>query len=380
MPLGEVSSVMSTVWDADTHIAEPPEMWNFLDPEWYPRRPVIVAVPEDTQYGASDHMWLIDGQIFPKPAGRGGNRLVTPTAQSSVRNHGDNKARELLDLPARFADMQATQVDMHVVYPTLFLAYLTLDVAYEVALCKAYNRFLADVADRSDGKIRWVVVPPLRDVGATLQELRFGKEHGACGVFFRGIEGDRTLDDPYFFPIYQEAEALDLPICVHQGQGAPALNNLVDIQRSHTFTHGRLPPLVAFRNIVANCIPELFPKLRWGFIETGLSWIPFVLYQLQGTRRADPTFWGPRLFEEYNIWVSYELGEDLLYGLQYIGEDHVVVGTDYGHHTPGTTDRLAADPSAQVHMINNLRSRPELSPELLDKLLVHNSVRLYCGA
>jgi len=368
---------MGNVWDADTHIAEPPEMWQYLDPEWYPRRPVVVQVPEDTQYGGVDHMWLIDGQIFPKPAGRGGNLLVTPTAQSNVRTRLDVKARELLDLPMRFEDMQATHVDRHVVYPTLFLAYLTSDVAYDVALCKAYNRFLASVYDQADGRIRWVVVPPLRDVDATLEELRFGRDYGACGVFFRGIEGDRTLDDPYFFPVYREAEALDLAICVHQGQGAPALNNLIDIKRSHTFTHGRLPPLVAFRNIVANRIPELFPGLRWGFIEAGASWVPFVLYQLSGTRPADPTFWGPRLFAEYRIWVSYELGEDLPYLLTYVGEDHLVVGTDYGHHTPGTTDRLAADPSAQVHMVSNLRARSDVSQELLDKLLIHTPARLY---
>src|SRR5829696_1302929 len=184
---GEVSSLMRTVWDADTHIAEPPEMWNFLDPEWYPRRPVIVSLPEDTQYGASDHMWLIDDQIFPKPAGRAGNILVTPTAQSSVRKYTHTKARELLDVPTRFADMQATHVEVQLVYPTLFLAYLTWDVAYEVALCQASNQFMADVSDRSNGKIRWVVVPPLRDVNATMQELRFGKQHGARGVFFRGI-------------------------------------------------------------------------------------------------------------------------------------------------------------------------------------------------
>ena len=79
---GEVSSAMRTVWDADTHIAEPPEMWDFLDPEWYPRRPVIVSVPEDTRYGTNDHMWLIDGQIFPKPAGRGGN---PPPSRSMIR-------------------------------------------------------------------------------------------------------------------------------------------------------------------------------------------------------------------------------------------------------------------------------------------------------
>jgi hypothetical protein len=56
------------------------------------------------------------------------------------------------------------------------------------------------------------------------------------------------------------------------------------------------------------------------------------------------------------------------------------VGTDYGHHTPGTTDRLAADPSAQVHMVNNLRDRTDLPTELLEKLLVHNPARLYGGA
>src|SRR5438876_2359698 len=198
---------MKTVLDADTHIAEPPEMWDFLDTEWYPRRPVVVQVPEDTQYGGSDHMWLIDGQIFPKAAGRGGNLLVTPTAQKSVRDRVDVKARELLDLPTRYADMKTTSVDVQVVYPTLFLAYLTFDVAYEVALCRAYNRYLAHATSPSDGRIKWVVVPPLRDIGASIEELHFGSEHGACGVFFRGIEGDRTLDDPYFFPVYREAEA-----------------------------------------------------------------------------------------------------------------------------------------------------------------------------
>ena len=285
---------MAGILDADTHIAEPLEMWDCLDPEWRPRRPVIVQVPDDTLYQESDHMWLIDGQIFPKSAGRGGNRLVTPTAQTGVQRRADVKSRELTDLALRFEAMVMTGVEAQVVYPTLFLAFLTFDAELEVALCRAYNRFLAGVSERSEGRIRWVVVPPLRDIDASIAELRFGREHGACGVFFRGIEKDRTLDDPYFFPVYEEAQALDLAICVHQGQGAPGLNNLVDITRSHTFTHGRLPPLSAFRNIVANRIPELFTELRFGFIETGASWVPFVLHQLSGTMQVDADWWGPR--------------------------------------------------------------------------------------
>ena len=33
----------------------------------------------------------------------------------------------------------------------------------------------------------------------------------------RGHEIDALLSDPALFPIYQEAERLDLPICVHAG-------------------------------------------------------------------------------------------------------------------------------------------------------------------
>jgi predicted TIM-barrel fold metal-dependent hydrolase len=337
---------------------------------------VVVSVPDDTLYGTSDHMWLIDGQIYPRIAGRGGNSLVTPTSQTRVKDRVDRKARELMDLPMRFEDMKVQGVDGQVVFPTLFLAYLTHDVAYEVALSKAYNRFMANVYAESEGIIRWVVVPPLRDVEATIAELRFGKANGACGVFFRGIEGDRTLDDPYFFPVYEEAQALDLAITVHQGQGAPALNNLIDVTRSHTFTHGRIPPIVAFRNLVQNKVPMNFPTLRWGFIETGATWVPFAMYQLQGTMKADPSFWGPKLFEDNRMWISYEVGEDYEYLVRYIGEDHLVVGTDYGHHNPATNDRLASDPSAQTHMIATLRNS-SIASSVVDRILIDNPNALY---
>ena len=68
---------MLGVVDADTHIAESEGIWEFIDEEMYPRRPVLVSVPDDTLYDASNAFWLIDGDIFPKPSGKGGFRLVT---------------------------------------------------------------------------------------------------------------------------------------------------------------------------------------------------------------------------------------------------------------------------------------------------------------
>jgi predicted TIM-barrel fold metal-dependent hydrolase len=365
---------MANIIDADTHIAEPREMWQVLEPEWYPRRPVVVEVPSDTAYTTSNHMWLIDGQVYPRTAGKGGMFLVTPMSQEPGQDPLDAKARELTDLDLRLHDMDRLGADLQVVYPTLFLTFLTHDVHFEVALCKAYNRFLADVYSRCPDRLRWVVVPPLRNIDATIREIQFGKAHGAVGVFFRGIEKDLTLDDPYFFPVYEEAQALNLSLCIHQGSGSPALNMLVDIQRSHTFTHGRLPPLVAFRNLVANKIPELFPGLRWGFIETGASWIPFVLHQLKGVVRTASDFWGPKLFEAYNMWISYEVAEDLPYLVQYIGEDHIVTGTDYGHHGRAG---VPGDPSAQLNLVTELRSQEAYPSRLVDKLLSDNPKVLY---
>ena len=42
-----------------------------LEPAFLPRRPIMLKVPSDTWYGNRDAFWLIDGEIYPKPAGEG---------------------------------------------------------------------------------------------------------------------------------------------------------------------------------------------------------------------------------------------------------------------------------------------------------------------
>ena len=52
------------------------------------------------------------------------------------------------------------------------------------------------------GRLRWVAVPPLMQLDKAAEELKFSKEHGASGIVMRGFEGDRHLNNPYFFPLY----------------------------------------------------------------------------------------------------------------------------------------------------------------------------------
>ena len=42
-----------------------------IDEKMAPRRPVLVDLPDDTWFGDRNALWLIDGNIFPKPAGMG---------------------------------------------------------------------------------------------------------------------------------------------------------------------------------------------------------------------------------------------------------------------------------------------------------------------
>jgi predicted TIM-barrel fold metal-dependent hydrolase len=361
---------MSGVLDADTHIAESEAMWNFIEKDMYPRRPVLARIPDDTWYKERNAFWLIDSEIFPKPAGKASFSLITPSAQKRESGRGDIHlaVRELTDPLARLKDMDKIGVDAQVIYPTLFLVYLTDDGALETALCRAYNRFLADACAKAPERLKWVMIPPLRDRQAALAEIRWAKENGAVGIFFRGMEGNLTLDDPYLQPIYALAEEVDLAICIHTGSGSRHLMQLFDVERNHTFAHNRILPVVAFRDLVANRIPEKFPRLRFGFIEAAATWVPYVWHVLKRSVRGDLKNKDPReLFREYRFWVACEADEELPHLLNYIGEDHLVIGSDYGHN----------DPSKEPDFVNNMRAREDVPPEVIEKILCENARRLY---
>jgi len=99
------------VLDADTHIAETEAMWDFLDPEWRARRSVVISVPKDIQYGRTDHMWLIDGSIYPRTTGKGGMLLVTPISDERRKVMLDGASRELADIGARPQDYELGEND-----------------------------------------------------------------------------------------------------------------------------------------------------------------------------------------------------------------------------------------------------------------------------
>ncbi|HEY7715815.1 MAG TPA: amidohydrolase family protein [Candidatus Binatia bacterium] len=361
---------MHGVIDADTHISEGEAMWAMMDKAMQPRRPIMLSVPEDTWYGNRNAFWLIDGEIYPKPAGKGSFALVTPSVQKVQEGRKDSTpaTREMTDIIGRLADMDKLHTAAQVVYPTLFLVYNTKDRKLELALCRAYNRFLAKACAQASERIRWVAVLPLQTMSAALDEIYYAKENGAVGIFFRGIEGEYTLDNPYLFPVYEEAQRRNLSICVHTGCGVREILAMFDLSRNHTFGHTRVMPLLAFRDIIANRIPEHFPRLRFGFIEAAAGWVPFLVHLVRRLQKEKFRFASSaELFREYRLFVACEADEDIPYLAKHTGDDHLLIGSDYPH----------SDPSREDQFVNVLNSREDLSSQLRQKIMYDNPRAFY---
>ena len=84
--------------------------------------------------------------------------------------------------------------------------------------------------------------------------------------------------------------------------------------------------------------------------------MPYVLHALRSVFGGSPEQWGPKLLQEYRLYTAYEEWEDLPYLVQYVGEDNLVVGSDWGHH--GGRGR-GGDPSGQPEVFGNMRSRED---------------------
>jgi predicted TIM-barrel fold metal-dependent hydrolase len=349
--------------DADAHVIETERTWSFMleeDRRFAPE--VLVSKKNGIEF------WRIDERVVPN---------------SNLGLNVPEDARDLTDVASRIAHMDALGIAVQVLYPTLFLRPLTTRSEVDLALSRGYNRWLAHIWSLGKDRLRWVVIPPLRCMDQAIAELNFGKANGACGVFMRGNEGERLLSDSSLFPLYKEAERLDLPICVHAGTGT---FGYYDQYGQDVFSRFKLPSVGAFNNLVYQGVPDKFPNLRWSFVETTSQWLPYAINDLTIRTQAEREFQrkyaghvltqarpkerrinAETVLRDNRIYVACQTTDDLSYVVDCVGEDHITVGTDYGH----------ADYSNDIEAIQTLAQGGKIGASLARKILEDNPKRLY---
>lgn len=336
--------------DADAHVDETEATWEYTDEAYRRFKPFSIdpGVPTLPGDPRPHRRWVIDGHFGLR---RWRDDKRTGTTQIT---------RELVDIDARLRHMDELRVDIQVIYPTALLFGIGAGIGFpedltepdaELAVARAYNRWVAARTEGSHGRLRWVAVTPASSADRAVEELRWAKDHGACGAMPRGWAiKSRSASDPYLFPFYEAASTLDLPICLHSGNGCGPQ---------------------AFTQMVVAGVPDTFPTLRVGWIEHGASWIPYLSADLQAkNRRLRPFDLKQDLFRTSRFYVTCESTDDIPYILQFGTEDSLMVGTDYTH----------ADQSSEIEALDIVEQRAErgeFSKEVARKILDDNPRRFY---
>ena len=221
------SSKSFAVFDGDSHVVEPREVWEkYLEPEY--RVPGKLALwREEGKYGS---YLKINGEMF------------RDTDNMNIPSHGvwrpgmtwesvgelDPNVRHPVnegawDPQARLRDMDAIGVDQAFLYPTWFAEGFPLvkdpDVAY--ALARAYNNWIADFCKAAPDRLFAAAMVPLQNMDFALEELRrVAKIPCFRGVFIRpAFIEDRYLNHPYYEPLWAELEASGMAAAVHPTPG-----------------------------------------------------------------------------------------------------------------------------------------------------------------
>lgn len=293
------------------------------------------------------------------------------------------------DFTARKVEMDKEGFDAQVLIPDNRPFLYELGHVLGRNMATAFNDYVAE-AIRDEPRfigVSWVYLP---DMGEAVRELeRSATKLGLRAVKLTGGFGDSDLDDQSMWPLYEAAEALDVPILVH-----PAARAFED-QTGHPWLIGAdrfggmrfLASTLGFpftymhtiTRLIFSGVMDRFPKLRLAFFEGGAGWVPFLQNQLnrETEHRSFRSFLAKRGLKlqrkpsEYfdRLYVSAIAYEPYLADTARQWSDHrIIIGSDFDHADP-----IATWPTT----IERLEKIADLTAADREKILSGNPARLF---
>jgi len=362
-----MANLFGTV-DADGHLEENHIDWQARLPQKYKSQ-----APQRRDSGNGQLRTIIEGKPWPRPSGLGIG-VGGPYSRPHPRRPG------MTDPHARLTDMDSEKIDAAVLFGAGLSGTLPAldDAGLAAALATARNTWLAEYCAADPKRIKGTAALAQQDIDASVKELRRSvKELGFVGVsLFPNVRG-RHVGDPYYFPLYEEAEKLNVPICVHMflgryGSDATGTERVDKFFYSHLFGHP-FEQMIALSVILGEGLLERFPKLRWVFLEAGCGWLPYWFermdehFETLGVQlpalKCEPS----ELLARGQLYFSCEPDEkELSHVVDVIGDDWIVFASDYSHFD-------SRFPGASEPIVNHA----QLSAASKRKILNDNARKLY---
>jgi predicted TIM-barrel fold metal-dependent hydrolase len=333
--------------DADTHVTEPPDLWQKRLPKKYrDDGPRVV----DGAFGGQ--AWLApNGRTMPvtRLANTAG---VAPNDWDLIPKDGYNSMRSGGWDPAdRIADMNIDMVDIHLVFPTYaFMVCDANDHDLYIASIQAYNDWIAEFCSYAPDRLFAYGIMPSSSVDDAIAEAtRVRKTHDMRSVVLRTWPNGSTVakhavDDAF----WSAAEDLDISVACHVGfniigEGSKEGHDDPDMLMSMATL-----PFINQEKLAIDAMPvastmilggvlERHPRLRFGLIEVGIAWVPFFLEQSNDNYMRH-RFWTnshlPMPPSEYwarQCYASFQVDTYGLANRHRVGMDTIMWTSDYPH-------------------------------------------------
>lgn len=256
--------------DVDSHHYESESMGEILE---YMDDPVIQQLALASRAGNSKGVGVLPGGVGYQDMG---GRVTRYPLRHIEKVDAGGKHRDIA-LTKRWMD--AIGIDIAVVFPTPMLQLgLHPQVEVEVALARAYNRWVCERILAHEPRVRSMLYLPFNDADASYKMVQeFAGKKGVCGFMITSAR-NRPVHHNSYMKTYALIEELGIPLAFHAGYNwgdtsISMLNRFISV-------HGLgfvIPNMIHMANWVMNGLPERFPKLKVIWIESGLAWLTFMI-------------------------------------------------------------------------------------------------------
>ena len=279
----------------------------------------------------------------------------------SQEHYGEKKLRNW-DLEIRTKDQNSQGVVGEVVFPNTVPPFFKKSIVtaqppvpeeYELCLAgiRAHNRWLKDFCSEDPDRRAGVGLILPNDLDQAIKDIEFiAKANLRGGVLLPLIPPDcdwlHPLYDPAWDKVFAAIQDHDLVINQHSGQGSPRYGESL-VGEALWISEVTFYCQAGLRHLLMSGVFERFSGLKYILTESGCSWVPPMLAQLDGIHLGiqhgaigEMHYEGewvlkelPSVYAQRNCWYGASFPSKAeLSGIDKIGIEKVLWGNDYPHY------------------------------------------------
>ena len=326
--------------DADGHVLEPMDRWReYIDPAYAEAAPTLFIDEKNRQ------QLKIGGVEYRLSEGVGvvGSSDARTTGQHSEAYEDGRPGG--FDPHARLKDMDIDEIDAAFLYPSIGLGFGGIeDAPLAAAVCRAYNRWLADYCRADPERLFGVALLPMHTPELAVRELEFARKQ--LGFRAALVHPSPAMDGrlPHHADndrLWAVAQDLDVAIALHGGL-RKLLPPFLSFEKfpgraAQHLLHHTIGMMLGATSMIWHGVCDRFPRLRVGFMEAGGGWFAGWLDRMD--RHFDDVGMNdsglqlrPSEYFQRQCWIAFEPVERSLGALaELIGPEKILWATDYPH-------------------------------------------------